>query len=212
MSFYLGSFAGGLFNGASSAFQIYNMYQGIQKTTLDLDAAQQAKDAIAGDAANKNVPGYQSGMTSAPGVQIPAGDVSGSPSSGPYVVGGVQSQGTAGTSSPATTTHSGPVNVPTHEAVWVAAIPKRSPARRKKMSRVLPAVRVLRREVMRRIPTAHCRRDTRCVTHLRTPGRPCPCPPSGTWWHSQRHRLRHLGPRRVPVAGRSPSRARSPIR
>lgn len=43
MPFYLGSFAGGLFNGASSAMSIYNAYQGIQKNQYDLDAAAQAK-------------------------------------------------------------------------------------------------------------------------------------------------------------------------
>ena len=59
MSFYLGSFAGGLFNGASSAFQLYNMYQGIQRNQYDLDAAAQAKETLQGDAVNKNVPGYQ---------------------------------------------------------------------------------------------------------------------------------------------------------
>ena len=56
-------------------------------------------------------------MDSAPSVKIPAGDVSGSPSSGPYVVGGTASV-TPGTSSPATTTHSGPVKVPAHSEVW----------------------------------------------------------------------------------------------
>jgi hypothetical protein len=55
MPFYLGSFAGGLFNGASSAMSIYNAYQGIQKNQYDLDAADLAKKTLADQAADQSL-------------------------------------------------------------------------------------------------------------------------------------------------------------
>src|SRR4051794_12873828 len=60
--FMIGSFAGGLWGGASSALNLYSAYQGIQVNQMALDRADAAKQMLLGDEANANVEGYQPGM------------------------------------------------------------------------------------------------------------------------------------------------------
>jgi hypothetical protein len=95
--FYIGSFAGGLFNGASSAMSIYNAYQGIQKNQYDLDAAEKAKQTYADQERDKGISDTVGGLRTQLGYTPGGVD---DPAMKPYQP------------TPTTTTTSGPVRTP----------------------------------------------------------------------------------------------------
>ena len=76
MAFMLGSFAGGLWQGASSAMSLAREYQAFQTQQAQVDAANQVANLQQQDSVNANVPGYDPTTGKPVPQQIAPGDAS----------------------------------------------------------------------------------------------------------------------------------------